>query len=76
MHDLLKFLITKITGSDKFEIEEENIDGRVGLTVKADKDIIGLIIGKEGKTIKTLRKILSVPAVIAQTSVNISVVEQ
>ncbi len=75
MQDLLKFLITKITGSEKFEVEEENIDGRISFMVKADKEIIGLIIGKEGKTIKTLRKILSVPAVIAQTSVNISVVE-
>jgi predicted RNA-binding protein YlqC (UPF0109 family) len=76
MLDLLKFLITKITGSENFEVEEENIDGRVSFMVKADKDIIGLIIGKEGKTIKTLRKILSVPAVIAQTSVNISVTEK
>lgn len=76
MDKLLTFLISKITGSDDFEISEIEEEGRVTLEVKANKNIIGLIIGKEGKTIKTLRKILSIPASLARQSVNISVTEK
>ncbi len=76
MKDLLTYLIKNIAGDD-FEIKEEEVDGgRVNFEVKADPSIIGLIIGKAGKTIKMLRKILSIRAVIESKSVNISVVEK
>ncbi len=76
MKDLLHFLITKITGSDNFAIEEVSDGGNVDFTVRATPDIIGLIIGKEGKTIKNIRKIVSVRAVLEKKSVKISVLEQ
>ncbi len=76
MVKLLTFLIKNITGSDDFAVLEKDDDGRVTLEVKADKEIIGLIIGKEGKTIKTLRKILSIPASLAHQAVNIQVSEK
>jgi len=74
MKDLLQFLIENITGSSEFEIEEDrNDEGRVNLDVTADSSIVGLIIGKEGKTIKNLRKILSIKATREQSGVNINV---
>ena len=73
MKDVLDFLIQKITGSDKFTIEERYDGPNVELIVQADPEIVGLIIGREGKTIKTLRKIIAIKAVSEHVSVNISV---
>lgn len=74
MVDLLKFLITSITGSEDFDVvEDRNEEGRVNLDVTANPDIVGLIIGKEGRTIKNLRKILSIKATRENLGVNINV---
>ena len=76
MIDLLKFLIAKITNSDDFEISEAPEGEKINFTVSANPSIIGLIIGKGGKTIKNIRKILSIRAVLENKSVNISVTEK
>lgn len=74
MKDLLSYLLSKITGSNDFDIEEvASEEGKVTFDVTADSEIIGLIIGKEGKTIKNIRKILSIRATKEKTGVNISV---
>lgn len=75
MKDLASFLIENITGSNDFSIEEE-VDGeRVILNVTANPDIVGLIIGKEGKTIKNIRRIVAIKAALNDQAVNISVTE-
>jgi predicted RNA-binding protein YlqC (UPF0109 family) len=76
MEKLLSFLIKKITGSTDFNIKENLQDNHLTLEVAADKKIIGLIIGKGGKTIKSLRKILAVKAVSLDQTVSIEVVEK
>lgn len=76
MQNLLEFLIQKITGAkpaEDFDIASETVEDRVTLNVSAKPDFIGLIIGKEGKTIKNIRKIVSIRAVLENKSVNISV---
>jgi len=74
MKDLLSYLLSKITGSNDFAIEEvASEEGKITFDVTADSEIIGLIIGKEGKTIKNIRKILSIRATKEKTGVNISV---
>lgn len=74
MKDLLEFILKSITGSSDFTVEEsrpqENV---VNFEVIASADIIGLIIGKEGKTIKNIRKILSIRATKEKVAVNINV---
>jgi predicted RNA-binding protein YlqC (UPF0109 family) len=79
MKSLLEFLIEKITGAkaeNEFVVTETREADRTTLTVAAKPNIIGLIIGKEGRTIKNIRKIVAVRAVLEKTSVNISVTEQ
>ena len=76
MKNLLEFLIKNITGSDDFSVEEEVQEGFIVLNVTANKDLMGLIIGKEGKTVKNLRKILSVMGVLQKSSVKINVAEK
>ncbi len=73
MKDLVFYLIASITGSKEFEVEEKTEGDQIELDVKTKKDIIGLIIGKEGKTIKNIRKILSIKATLEKKIVNINV---
>lgn len=73
MKDLLSYIIKNITGTESFEVSEQDQDGRISLTVVADPTIVGLIIGKEGKTIKNIRRILAVRATLDRKTVNISV---
>lgn len=76
MKELLLFILEQITGSKDFEVDQqETEDGKVDLFVKAPQEIIGLIIGKQGKTIKNIRRIVSVRAALENKVVNISLQE-
>ena len=75
MKKLLEFILKKITGSDDFSVSESTEGTFLTLDVSAKPEIIGMIIGKEGKTIKNIRKILSVRGVLEQKSVRINVTE-
>jgi uncharacterized protein len=73
MKDLLTFLIKNITGSTDFTVDETKEEGKVSFFVKANPEVVGLIIGKEGKTIKNIRRIVSVRATLEDKVINISV---
>lgn len=74
MKDLLDYILKSITGSDDFTITETSPEENVvNFDVVANSDIVGLIIGKEGKTIKNIRKILSIKATKEKVAVNINV---
>lgn len=77
MEDLLKYIITGITGHDTFKVEsEEDSDGRVQLTVIANKEDMGLIIGKGGNTIKSIQNILRIRGTIDKKYVHLTVREE
>ncbi len=73
MKELLTFLIIEITGIKDIEVLEERIENKVNLIVKAPQEAVGLIIGKEGKTIKNIRKILAIRATQEDTVVSVNV---
>ena len=75
MKELLLFILKNLTGSEDFEIEEEVEEGKVNLMVKAPAELSGLIIGKQGKTIKNIRRLVSVRAALEDRVVNISLLE-
>ena len=76
MKDLTTFLISNITGSDDFSVEETVENGKCDILVKIKSENIGFIIGKEGKTIKNIRRILAIKASLERLSVNIKVEEK
>jgi len=76
MQELITYLISKITGSSDFEVEEREESGKLIYTVTANPSIIGLIIGKGGKTIKNLRKIASIRAVVENKAIHIAIEEK
>ncbi len=75
MIDLIKFLIEKITGSTDFTVEEETGEQGSVFVVHAKPEIIGLIIGKGGNTIKNIRRIASVRGVLENKAININISE-
>lgn len=61
MKDLLDFLLNLATGAKKsYEVIESNDNGNLIYIIKADKKIIGQIIGKNGRTIKAIKNLLMV----------------
>lgn len=76
MEDLLNFLVKNITGIKDYKIESNKLDGGgVEYTILTPQEYVGLIIGKRGKTIKTIRNILKVRATLDKEKVNLSVSE-
>ena len=73
MKELLEFLLKGLLGEEKFEIVEAEDGGRILYTIKTAPENIGLIIGKGGHMIKSLRNILKVRATLEKTAVSINV---
>lgn len=73
MKELLEFLLKGVLGKEKFEIGETEEGGRINYTIKCAPENMGLIIGKGGRMIKSLRNILKVRATLEKTSVNLNV---
>lgn len=60
LKDTLQYILTAITSKENHVIVEQSFDNEVEvLNIIAPKEIIGKIIGKEGKIIKSIRTILS-----------------
>lgn len=73
MKALLEFLLNEIVGNDSIAVSETAENNNIYLNVTAPQETVGLIIGKEGKTIKNIRRILAIRATQDNTIVNISV---
>lgn len=75
MKDLLDYLLKGILGEEKFEISESEENGRIIYSIKTDPKNIGLIIGKGGHMIKSLRNVLKVRATLEKKAVSLNVTE-
>lgn len=73
MKELLEFLLKGLLGKEKFEIIENEDGGRISYIVKSAPENMGLIIGKGGRMIKSLRNILKVRATLEKTAVTLNV---
>ncbi|MBI4038620.1 KH domain-containing protein [Candidatus Daviesbacteria bacterium] len=76
MKDLLNYIVTSlVTKSDCVSIDEQKNDGTINLTLTVDPSDMGLIIGKNGQTIRAIRKLLTVRAIAENIRVNLSLSE-
>ncbi|HUC94558.1 MAG TPA: KH domain-containing protein [Candidatus Saccharimonadales bacterium] len=73
MKELLEFLLKGLLDKEKFEIVEANDGGRIVFTIKTAPENVGLVIGKGGHMIKSLRNILKVKATLEKTAVSLNV---
>lgn len=76
MEDLLRYLLSEITGEKDFEIEKSETDEGIVLNVKTKPEFMGLIIGKSGNTIKAIQTILRIKARKDGTRVSVNVSEK
>lgn len=76
MKDLLSFIVTSlVTKPEAVLIDESNQDGNVDLNLTVDPTDMGIIIGKNGQTIRAIRKLLTVRAIAENVRVNLQLVE-
>lgn len=71
MKELLELIIKNIIDDEKFEVEEIDDQERVTLIIKAPQDKLGLIIGKEGRTIKAIQDLLRIKATLLKKFVSL-----
>lgn len=76
MKDLLSYVVTNlVTKPDAVSIKEQNSNGELNLTLTVDPSDMGLVIGKMGKTIRAIRKLLTVRAIAENVRVNLQLSE-
>lgn len=76
MKDLLTFILKAITASPHYKVEETIEGDHSTLVIDAPAEIIGLIIGKNGKTIKSIRNLLKVRATLEKKGVSVTIAEK
>ena len=63
MKDSLEFIIKTILGTNKVKVlEEESQYGEIILTIDSQSEDLGKIIGKKGKIINSIRKLIKIRA--------------
>ncbi|HOD01269.1 MAG TPA: KH domain-containing protein [bacterium] len=64
MKEFLEFLLRQITSKpEEVKVTEEKDDGIYFYHIKVAEDDMGVVIGKEGKTIKSLRNLAKAKAI-------------
>lgn len=72
MKEVLLYILENIALTpDKITVEEKESDGQIDFYITCDEDDIGRIIGKNGKVIKAVRRVLGIIAVKEGKRVNI-----
>lgn len=76
MKDIVEYIVKHfVTIPDAVEVKEDIQNGMVYLTLKVDPVDMGLTIGKNGQTIKAIRRLLTVKAVSDEVRVNLELID-
>ena len=76
MKKLLEFILESIVDKKSFSVEEEADKDTSRIKITADKSVIGIIIGKGGRTIKAIQDVLRIKAKLEKSMVFVEVVEK
>lgn len=77
MKDTLIFLLQKIVDHpDDIEVTEEGEESRVLLTIHANQEDLGKIIGKNGRIIKAIRDLVKLMATKQNLYVDVTIAEE
>lgn len=76
MKDILTTIVKALVDNpDDVNVEENDDNGFVTLSISVNKDDMGKIIGKEGKVIRSIRNVMKIPAMKQGKKVQISLAE-
>jgi predicted RNA-binding protein YlqC (UPF0109 family) len=73
MKNLLAYLIKNATGVKDCKIKTEQKGDYITYVISPPSEVAGLIIGKEGKTIKAISRLIKVKATLEKKMVNLDV---
>jgi len=77
MKDLVEYIVKQLVSNpDKVTVTEETSVEGIMLVLDVAPEDMGLIIGKGGQTIKSIRRLLTVKAIADQVRVNLRLNEQ
>ena len=77
MKDLLQYLAKSLVSHpESVEIKETSNDDTSVFEVKVAKEDLGRIIGKQGRTAKSIRTLLNAAAVVSNRKVVLEIVEE
>lgn len=72
MKDLLEYIVKNLVGKkEAVTIDETSSGGEVQLILTVDPEDMGIVIGKNGQTIKAIRRLLGVRAMAESVRVNL-----
>lgn len=76
MKDIVEYIVKQfVTNPDEVEVSEAIQDGFINLSLKVDPADMGLTIGKNGQTIKSIRRLLTVKAISDNVRVNLELID-
>ncbi|EKD85369.1 MAG: hypothetical protein ACD_38C00036G0006 [uncultured bacterium] len=76
MKDLLDFIVKNlVTKPEAVIVDETENEGNLDLNLTVDPSDMGIIIGKNGQTIRAIRKLLTVRAIAENVRVNLQLTE-
>jgi predicted RNA-binding protein YlqC (UPF0109 family) len=77
MKELVRYLAESlVTNPDAVEIKESENDGASVIEIKVAKEDLGRIIGKQGRTAKSIRTLLNAAASRENRRVSLEIVEE
>lgn len=75
MKELTEFILKNITQAADFNVSELEDSGHIQVEIKAQPEVMGLIIGKGGATIKAIQTLLRIRGRLQNKLVNLSITE-
>ncbi len=76
MKQLLEYITRSLTENDDIQIQVQEQDGAKAYTIVAPKSVMGILIGKEGKTIRAIRALARARAIVDQEKVFVNLLEK
>lgn len=71
MQNLLEYITQGITGNENITVEASKSGDLNIYTIRAPKEVMGTLIGKEGRTIRAIRSLARARAIIDQVAINV-----
>lgn len=76
MKDLVEYIVKQIVNHpEEVVVEETSDNGAISLTLTVNPEDMGMVIGKSGQTIKSIRKLLISKAIVDNVRVNLALSE-
>lgn len=75
MKDLLEYIVKSLASKpDEVKIKENPADNTLNLTLSVNPEDMGIVIGKSGQTIRSIRKLLIARAMAENNNLRVNLV--